>query len=196
MMIKIQKTSKAINKVLSVLFWLGIVVLVYVVFKTVLLLAGVGASAADLETTLTLGNYNLTLADGYDWRNNPTTITMNISIILTGIFACYEIKVLKEIFSPMANGLPFQGSVSKSIRKMAWIVLIYGAVGTVVNCISSILLYKYIDIPSLFSPEKVSECSLSIVSSGDFVIVFVLLILLSRIFEYGEELQQFSDETL
>ena len=196
MIIKIQKTSKAINKVLSVLFWLGIVVLVYVVFKTVLLLAGVGASGADLETTLTLGNYKLTLADGYDWRNNPTTLTMYISIILTGIFACYEIKVLKEIFSPMANGLPFQGSVSKSIRKMAWIVLIYGAVGTVVNCISSILLYKYINIPSLFSPEKVSECSLSIVSSGDFVIVFVLLILLSRIFEYGEELQQFSDETL
>ena len=196
MMIKIQKTSKAINKVLSVLFWLGIVVLVYVVFKTVLLLAGVGASNAELETTLTMGNYKLTLVDGYDWRNNPTTLAMYISIILTGVFACYEIKILKEIFTPMENGLPFQGSVSKAIKKTAWVVLIYGAVDTAVNCISSILLYKFIDIPSLFSPDMVSGCSLSIVSSGDFVIVFVLLILLSRIFEYGEELQQLSDETL
>ena len=196
MMMKIQKTSKAIIKVLSVLFWLCIVVLVYVEFKTVLLLAGVGASNAALDTTLAMGNYKLTLANGYDWRNNPTTLTMYISIILTGVFACYEIKVLKEVFTPMANGLPFQGSVSKSIRKMAWVVLIYGAAGTAVNCISSMLLYKFLDIPSLFSPERVSECSLSIVSSGDFVIVFVLLILLSRIFEYGEELQQLSDETL
>ena len=196
MMIKIQKTSKAINKVLSVLFWLSIVELAYVVFKTVLLFAGVGAPNAELETTLTMGNYKLTLVDGYDWRNNPTTLAMYISIILTGVFACYEIKILKEIFTPMANGLPFQGSVSKAIRKTAWVVLIYGAVGTAVNCISSILLYKFIDIPSLFSPDMVSDCSLSIVSSGDFVIVFVLLILLSRIFEYGEELQQLSDETL
>ena len=196
MMIKIQKTSKAINKVLSVFFWLSIVELAYVVFKTVLLLAGVGASNAELETTLAMGNYKLTLVDGYDWRNNPTTLAMYISLILSTVFACYEIKILKEIFASMANGLPFQGSVSKAIRKTAWVVLIYGAVGTVVNCISSILLYKFIDIPSLFSPDRVSGCSLSIVSSGDFVIVFVLLILLSRIFEYGEELQQLSDETL
>lgn len=196
MMIKIQKTSKAINKVLSVLFWLSIVVLAYVVFKTVLLFAGVGAPNAELETTLTMGNYKLTLVDGYDWRNNPTTLAMYISIILTGVFACYEIKVLKEIFTPMANGLPFDSSVSKTIRKVAWIELAYGIIGVVVDAVMNTMIYKSLDIPALFSAEKVSACSLSVVSDGSFLIWFVLLLLLSHVFKYGEQLQQISDETL
>ena len=196
MMIKIQKTSKAINKILSVFFWLGIAVLVYVVFKTVLLFAGVGASNAELETTLTMGNYKLTLVDGYDWRNNPTTLAMYISIILTGVFACYEIKVLKEIFTPMANGLPFDGSVSKTIRKVAWIELAYGIIGVVVDAVMNTMIYKSLDIPALFSAEKVSACSLSVVSDGSFLVWFVLLLLLSHVFKYGEQLQQLSDETL
>lgn len=196
MMNKIQKTSKAINKVLSVLFWVGIVVLGYVVFKTVLLFVGAGAPGAESETTLIMGNYKLTLAEGYDWRNNPTTLAMNISIILTGVFACYEIMVLKKVFAPMANGLPFSGSVSKTIKKVAWIEFVYGMISVVLESAMNTLIFKSLDIPSLFSADKVSACTLSVVSDGNFLIVFVLLLLLSHIFKYGEQLQQLSDETL
>lgn len=192
----IQNPSKRINKFLSVFFWCCVVSMVLVAIWTIVIFVGKGAVGAELETSLTLGDYKLTLADGYPLRDNPITLVNNISVILTLAMVLFEIKVLKEIFSPMASGLPFQGSVSKAIRKMAWIVLIYGAIGTVVKSITSRLLYQLLDIPSLFSPGKVSACSISIKSSGNFVVVFVLLILLSRIFKYGEELQQLSDETL
>lgn len=195
-MIKIQKTSKTINKVLSVFFWVSIAVLAYTVFKTIMLFAGTGAPGAELETVLIMGNYKLTLVDGYDWRNNPSTLAMYISIILTGAFVCYEIKVLKEIFTPMEKGLPFDGSVSKAIKKVAWIELAYGIFNIVVDAVMNTVIYRSLDIPSLFSARKVSDCSLSIKSDGNFLIWFVLLLLLSHVFRYGEQLQQLSDETL
>ena len=193
---KIQKTSRIINKILSVLFWCAVVLIGFTVIEMVVLYAVRGGNPTGMETELRLGNYKLTLTEGYDYIKKPVWLAGNISAILTSVMALYEIKVLKEIFAPMANGQFFNGTVSKSIRKMAWIVLAYGIVGFAEEIVMNILIYKTLDIPSLFSPEKVSVCSLSIDYDGGFSIVFVLLLLLSHVFRYGEELQKLSDETL
>lgn len=193
---RIQKTSKVINRILSVLFWIAIVLIGLTVIELIVLYVMRDGFPTGMETELRLGNYKLTLAEGYDYFKEPVGLANEIDVILTSVMVLYEIKVLKEIFAPMANGQPFNGSVSKSIRKMAWITLAYGIVGFAEEIVMNILIYKTLDVPSLFSPEKVSACALSINYDGEFVIAFVLLLLLSHVFRYGEELQKLSDETL
>ena len=74
--------------------------------------------------------------------------------------------------------------------------LVYGIIKVVLETITNVVFYKTLDIASLFNPEKVTACNLSIVSDGSFLIWFVILLLLSHVFQYGETLQQLSDETL
>lgn len=193
---KIKKTSRIIDRVLSVFFWIiAVCAVIAVVSFTVILLRG-DEIPAGTSTAIILGNYRVMLADAADYQVRPITLMTIINVALAAVFSCYVIRVLRQIFRPMSQGLPFTGSVSKSIRKIAWVQLIYGIIGIVLQTITNSIFYKSLDIASLFNPEKVTSCTLSIVSDGSFIIWFVLLLLLSHIFKYGEQLQQLSDETL
>ena len=136
------------------------------------------------------------LAETVNFQMRPISLISIINVVLAGTFTCYAIRVLKQIFQPMSQGLPFSCSVSKSIRKIAWVQLVYGIIKVVLETITNVVFYKTLDIASLFNPEKVTACNLSIVSDGSFLIWFVILLLLSHVFRYGETLQQLSDETL
>ena len=192
---KIQKTSRIINKVLSVLFWICAIGLGLILFAVVVLFA---TRNTGFITKLTFGDLTLTLAEGVAVKN-PIWLTDLISGIPLAAMTLWEIKILKDIFRPMADGLPFNGSVSKSIRKLAWIRLAAGLLSSVLEFGMSRMTARSIDIASLFDPEKVTACSLTDTPSGNFMVAlvsFFLLLLLSHIFRYGEELQKLSDETL
>lgn len=193
---KIKKTSRIIDHILTVLFWLiAAIAIAAVVFFTVILFKGDSVfSGADSE--IILGNYRITLADTVNYQMRPISLISIINFALAGTFTCYAIWVLKQIFHPMSQGLPFSYSVSKAIRKIAWVQFIYGIIAVVLQNITNSIFYKSLDIASLFNPDKVTACTLSVMSDGNFLIWFVILLLLSRVFQYGETLQQLSDETL
>ena len=193
---KIKNTSRIIDRVLSVLFWIIAVCAVITLVSSIVILFKGNEIPAGTSNSIVLGNYRVMLADAVDYQVRPITLMTIINVVLAAVFSCYAIRVLKQIFHPMSQGLPFTGSVSRSIRKIAWVQLIYGIIGIVLQMITNIIFYKSLDIASLFNPEKVTSCSLSIVSDGSFLVWFVLLLLLSHIFRYGEQLQQLSDETL
>lgn len=194
---RIRKTSRFIVIFLTVLFWCAVAAGAFAVIRTIVtVFGGSAAPGAEMETQLILGDYRLTLSEGLDWKHSPMTVASGISILLTAIFACYEISILKKIFRPMAEGLPFTGLISRSIRKVAWVELIYGLISIAINTVMNIIIYRSVDIPSLFAPDKVSACNISIRADGGFIVWFIILMLLSHVFRYGEELQQLSDETL
>lgn len=193
---KIKKTSKIIDRVLSIFFWIiAACAVVAVIFFTAVLLMG-DAIPAGTSSAVILGNYKITLTEVAGYQVRPIVLMTIVNVALAAVFSCYAIRVLRRIFHPMSEGLPFNGSVSKSIRKIAWIQLIIGIVGIVLQIITNSIFYNSLDIASLFNPEKVTSCTLSVVSDGSFIVWFVLLLLLSHIFKYGEQLQQLSDETL
>ena len=195
-MTKIRSTSTLINKFLSVAFWITAVFTAAAVIVFSVLLINDKSIPAGVESAIILGNYRITLANVSDCQLRPIILITIINVALMGGLSCYVIHVIKQIFQPMSEGLPFNGSVSKSIRKIAWVQLIFGIIGIVLQIVTNVIFYKAIDIVSLFDPEKVTSCKLSVVSDGSFFIWFVLLLLLSHVFKYGEQLQQLSDETL
>lgn len=149
--------------------------------------------------SLTLGFAEVTLTQGAPAavaRGSQLILLLMPSVALCAGFACYTLRLLMRILRPMTQGLPFDGSVSRLLRRLAYAELIFGALFAVMQLVIQRHYYTALNVPSLFSSEAVSSVRLSSVCDGSFLIVFAVLLLLSYIFRYAQELQTLSDETL
>lgn len=198
---KLTKTSNIINKILSVLF---VLVIIAGLLTTILTAYTAYATSHPLDPnqnisliSLNVGNWELFLRDDFMPENFYIVHTYALVLtILSTLFSCYLIILLKRIFSPMAQGLPFDSVVSASLKKLAWSVLIFGFVYTVLQAAMETTYFYTFDLANLLIGEHIKAVELNVVADGSFIIGFVILLLLSHVFRYGEQLQQLSDETL
>ena len=195
---KITETAKLINRLLNVFFWIAAAAGIAAFIIMIAMLFVDPRSLVDNGfLSVTLGMVEVHLRAGLDTGEARSLLGwLLVALMLCAAFACYVIRQLGHLFRPMENGTPFDQSVSKLLRKFAWLVLTCGIALTVLQTILQMQIYHVFDVPGLFDAAKVSSCVLSIKSDGSFIIGFVVLYLLSHIFRYGEELQQLSDETL
>jgi len=106
------------------------------------------------------------------------------------------IKLLRKVLAPMIVGQPFDGTVSKNIKKLGIAVIVNGlAIDIAESVMSSMAFYMY-DIAELILSDNISKIMVNSEISLDSVLVGVLVIMLSHVFRYGEQLQQQADETL
>ena len=111
-------------------------------------------------------------------------------------FACRVLLVIRGILEPMTLGQPFVDSVAPNLRKLAWLCLIGGAVSEIAKTAYMALLFGQRDLMHYFNPQIVEGVEVSYELNMWFLPVFVLLMLMSHVFAYGQQLQQLSDETL
>lgn len=195
---QIVRGSKIIYKLLSILFWIIVVAsAVGLVLTLCQIFFFPPGTLVFHDTFLKLGNVELGVAEALVPQFTPGMYAVTLVTLLVGTgFSCYTVRLLQKIFAPMAEGRPFDGSVSKMLRKLAWVTLIFGIVSYGLSVLEESAIFRAFDLPSLLLSDKITSCRLSIVNNGDFPIFFALLLLLSHIFRYGEALQQQSDETL
>ena len=149
---------------------------------------------------LTLGNISLELNDGalpnqqiQIWR---IIIGLLAAAIIVGV-TYYGFRVIKNILSPMKEGRPFDGNVSISIRKLGTLVFWGGLVSQVAEYVTETMLVRnYVNLIDLFKEGVVNNINVNYTFSLTFVFIAFILYLLSYVFEYGQELQRESDETL
>lgn len=195
---KIRKTSNVIYKALGILFWLGLIVMSLGILITGLgLLLRADGKLEFEEWSYGFGVLELSFASGvlperFQWFD----VTLLISYAIDMVFGLLCIRLLRNIFKPMTEGLPFSHAVSTNLRKMAFLELAFGILATVENTVIQTLFFRKIDLPSLLVSEKVTDCSLNMKMDVSFLVTFVILLLLSYVFRYGAELQQLSDETI
>lgn len=79
---------------------------------------------------------------------------------------------------------------------MAFAELIFGILYSVQEFAVQFIFFRAVDLPSLIVGDKIASCKLDSITDLNFLLVFAVLLLLSYVFRYGEELQQQSDETL
>lgn len=149
--------------------------------------------------TITLGSIEMQLAQNYV----PSIQEMKLYFVgmsalsaIASVFACLIIRIIRKILKPMKLEMPFDSAVSTNLKKLSWIVLMGGIVIVIADFITDIIQYQAFDYPNLFLSDKIVSCNLSYVADGSFIVGFGVLYLLSYIFQYGEELQIQSDETL
>lgn len=194
---KIIKTSKIIRSILRVLFWVVAAVSIVSMVAIVIVLFIKDDAASIDGISLTLGNYSLLLNQEHSLQQLTPLLCITLAnVVLFGGLSCYTIGILQTVFEPMAQGKPFSTTISSALKKLANAVLIFGIIRIILQIATNFIFYNVFDVPALFDANKVTSCSISIVSDGSFIIWFFVLCLFSHIFKYGEVLQQLSDETL
>lgn len=108
----------------------------------------------------------------------------------------FSVKAIRNILAPMKIGEPFHNTVSINLNRLARYVCALGIGLNLQEIISNILMTKAFDLHLLLLSEKISHVEFLFVFDFSFLLVSAVLMLLSYIFRYGEELQQLSDETL
>ena len=119
-----------------------------------------------------------------------------ISGILIGIAIRYGIRFLRKVLEPMKEGRPFDAEAAVHLRKFAWVVLIGGGLIQVLGIAGRTLLARAMPMDAIFASPAIESVEYVFTVDFGFVWMFCVVMLLSRIFEYGQRLQQESDETL
>lgn len=197
---KLSEASSKIDVLLKIVFWVFIVATVIGgVALGVLALAPL--SMEDMNGwALKLGNVSLTLADSasanVDLLKVDAGATM-IVLIASAAVICYGITILRKILSCMIKEQPFDGTVSVNIKRLGELIAVASVGLNMLTAMGEILLYKVGNLAEALKSDAIASVAVD-VTMVDVKMLFlgVLVILLSYVFKYGEELQKQADETL
>ena len=197
---KLMRSASVIDRILKILQGFAIAgMIVSAIF--IPLTAILGEKIIAKADRLSLGPLDFNLAGDpasyLDLVNIKTSIiVMLIGSILVAAAAWYCLKVLRELLVPMKAGQPFAAGVSQKVRKLAWTVLIGGALAEIGQMVSSVFEARAYQLERLLDPDAVASISYDYTVNLWFVIAALILFFLSYVFRYGEALQQEADETL
>ena len=173
----------------------GIVLLVFAllvpVFGEKLFAAG--------SLTLDLEYVKLYLADEYQVVTGTVQSYAVLALLAGSVLSaavCYAIRQLRLLLAPMKNGRPFESAVPGCLKKIAWTILGGGTIVQGITIAEQILLAKAYPLDEIFSSSAIRSIEYSYTADFGYVFVFCIIMFLSYIFSYGQELQQESDETL
>ena len=193
---KLTNTAKKLDVLAKVLFWLcAICGGASVVIAIAIALFG-GSLMADATASVTLGPVTLGIdeapsVDVLRTQFLAGSVLMTVAITVT----CIGISYIRSILKPMKEGRPFDGSVHRNMKKLAWLSLIGGGVMSVIGAACQAFMISSYDIQSLFT-DAVTSMNVEIKLDLTFIIVFAVIYLLAYVFQYGEQLQTEADETL
>ena len=146
-----------------------------------------------------IGYLELTVAEGY--APNKWMVLLQAAVTLT--VSCrlfYDgrrgVGYIREILRPMTEEKPFDTIVSTNLKKLASLSIRLGILYNIIILSEQIMTVFVYDLPGLLLSEKISHVGGMFTIDLAFVIYWAILMLLSYVFRYGEELQQLSDETL
>ena len=190
---KMQKFSKIALKVIKVLMILDLAALVIVLGVSIFFLA-LSPSALPL-TRLGFGPLQLVLsAEG--GIPSRSFLLLFLSAGLTGSLGFVILLLLQKILQPMSQGRPFAGQVSPSIRKIAWCYLVSDFLRQIITHGLGAVAFRQLQQLNLLALPEIARIQYNAEFSLNGLFVFGILLLLSYVFQYGQQLQQLSDDTI
>ena len=146
-----------------------------------------------------IGYLELTLAETYA----PDKWLVLLQAAITLLVSCrlmYEgrrgVGYIRQILLPKKEEKPFDSIVSTNLRKLAKLSIVLGILYNIIILSEQILTVFVYNLPGLLVSEKISHVGGMFQVDLTFLIYWAILLLLSYVFRYGEQLQQLSDETL
>lgn len=146
-----------------------------------------------------IGFLELKIADAYA----PDKWLVLLQAAITLLVSCrlaYDsrrgVGYVREILHPMTEQKPFDTVVGTNLRKLAKLSINLGILYNIIILSEQIMTVFVYDLPDLLLSEKITHIGGMFTLDLTFLIYWAILMLLSYVFRYGEELQQLSDETL
>lgn len=198
---KLMKTSKTVDTILKVVSRIlqvaGVIIFVGVGVCLVAELLG-KLPAAELAS-ISFSDVKLEFKEPRLVSNTFMVIEMGTTMVMALLaitVTCYLIKVLRKVLAPMIAGQPFDGTVSSNIKKLGIACIAGGLIIDILETFATNLAFYMFDVASLFLSEDIGRVTVNHEIRLGSVLVGVLVIMLSYVFRYGEELQKQADETL
>ena len=201
---KLSTTAKTLDKILNI---------VYAVFgafaiAAIVVVAMAGISYAlnwETESLLTsfasfdIGFLEIEVAQ--DFIPNSGIVLIQAIVILIGacaaiVLARKGIICIRQILKPMAEEKPFDSIVSTNLRKLAKLSVFLGILCNIVILAEQFILVFSYDLRGLLLSDKIPAVDFNFEIDLSFLLSWGILMLLSYVFQYGEQLQQLSDETV
>lgn len=149
--------------------------------------------------TLDLDFVKLHLAEEYAQIGGLLLNHMDL-VLISGILICIAVRFgigyLRKVLAPMKEGRPFDGETPVYLKKTAWVILIGGGLVQVLGIVSRALMIRALPMEEIFASPAIARVEYVFTVDFGFVLLACVVLLLSRIFAYGQLLQQESDETL
>lgn len=146
-----------------------------------------------------IGFLELTVAEAYAPDKWMVLLQAAITLLVSCRLFCEGrngVGYVRQILQPMAEERPFDSVVSTNLQKLAKLSIRLGILYNIIILSEQIIAVFVYDLPSLLISEKITHISGMFSVDLSFVIYWAILLLLSYVFRYGEQLQQLSDETL
>ena len=149
--------------------------------------------------TFDIGFLELTVAESYA----PDKWMILLQAAITLLVSCrlmYEgrrgVGYIRQILQPMKEEKPFDTVVSTNLKKLARLSINLGILFNIIILSEQIIAVFVYNLPGLLISEKITHVAGMFNVDLTFLIYWAILLLLSYVFGYGEQLQQLSDETL
>ena len=146
-----------------------------------------------------IGFLELTVAESYA----PDKWMILLQAAITLLVSCrlmYEgrrgVGYIRQILQPMKEEKPFDTVVSTNLKKLARLSINLGILFNIIILSEQIIAVFVYNLPGLLISEKITHVTGMFNVDLTFVVYWAILLLLSYVFGYGEQLQQLSDETL
>lgn len=200
---KLSKSTKILDTVLKVLFWVMIARLAYYLYYYIRFLVFLSSDAfqdgAGTLAGFTVGFLEIHYTHGLPYTQNAA-ICVNIFELITVaaliVLYCWAIRILRHILAPMTKGKPFAKTIWADLKKLGWVSLALCIVDNVID-LGVVLIYEYAyPVRELLESGNIQSVRFQYHFEPAFALVAGVLFLLSHIFHYGAQLQQLSDETL
>ena len=204
---KLMKTAKKLDtffKVVQRIMKVTMIVMVCVLgVLTIANIVNPSAIIANRFYSVDIGPLTINLTEGYSPEDNNIVLFyawIAIGIVAIAVVAIYyAFGQIRKILQPMSEGNPFHPTVSMNIRKIAYVSVVLGILANIGSFVETFIVLRMIE--SLELLQHMQEGIIQSVTENyrfdfTFLVVFFILLLVSYIFRYGEELQQQVDETL
>jgi hypothetical protein len=106
------------------------------------------------------------------------------------------IHYFRQMLAPVQAGKPFHDTVSRTLKKLAWVEIMLGILYNALTLGEAIMINRLYPLEALFSESGVIDIRGYYELDLSFLVTSGVMFLLAYIFSYGAELQKLSDETL
>ena len=201
---KLSTTAKTLDKILNIVYALfgALAIAAIVVVAMVGIFYALGLETESLLTSFAsfdIGFLEFEVAQ--EFIPDVGMVLMQAVILLGGrcvvVCLCRKgIVYIRQILKPMAEEKPFDSIVSTNLRKLANLSIYIGIMCNVVLLIEQFIMVYAYDLRGLLLSNKIPAVDFNFEIDLSFLLSWGTLMLLSYVFQYGEQLQQLSDETV
>ena len=200
----LSNTAKKLDKVFEIAhIVLGALVIGFLVCTALIAVAYVlkldPSTIGTYYENFDIGFLELTVAEAY--APDKWLVLLHAAVILlVSSRLCYDgrrgVGYVREILQPMKEEKPFASIVSTNLKKLARLSINLGILGNIIILADQIISVFVYDLPALLISEKITHVGGMFEVDLSFVVYWAILMLLSYVFSYGEQLQLLDDETL